>query len=169
MTIAKDEIYRTGTICNPRTNAGRRHQPGKPIAIRQRHCHLHQQRQIRARILIAHRSRYGRSQRGRRCPHGLLPLRRLEELLFRGSACPRQRRRQLLHRAESRHRARHFGFRRRRGSESLTLWLEPSPSGSRFARSRCEVIRVADLPLTLRRIKLPFDLQTHHGVQIGAT
>ena len=86
--------FRTGALGDSRQDAGRGHRLGEPLALRQRDVDLHQQRQVRARVLLAIRSGHGGRQRRRRRPHGLLPLRRLEEFLLRRPARARQRRRQ---------------------------------------------------------------------------
>jgi hypothetical protein len=94
---------RPGAFGDAREDARRRHRTGEPLALRQRHRDLHRQRQVGARILVAHRSGHGGRERRRGRADGVLPVRRLEEFLLRRSARARQGRGGVLHGAEGDH------------------------------------------------------------------
>ena len=91
---------RACSVCPARQRPRRCYQSCQFVGLRQHNHDLHKERQGRARISEPRRSRHGRRQHGRCCADGIFPVCRVEEFLLRRSACARQRRRRLLHRAK---------------------------------------------------------------------
>ncbi|EHI42662.1 LOW QUALITY PROTEIN: methylmalonate-semialdehyde dehydrogenase (acylating), partial [Rhodococcus opacus PD630] len=94
---------RTRPLRDPRRLLRRGPGTGELQPVRQRHRHLHQRRRRRPAVPERGRGRHGRHQRPHPRPHGLLQLRRLEELPLRRHPRPRHRRRPLLHPRQGRH------------------------------------------------------------------
>jgi len=103
MTIAREEIFGPVLSVMRVETLDEAIELVNPLAIRQCDGDFHRQRQGRAGVLLADRSRDGGDQRGRGRAHGVFPVCRVEELLFRRPARPRQGRGGLLHRAEGGH------------------------------------------------------------------